>query len=65
MENSLTKNQLEGMVLQKIDDSKAFENLSLNRKYTLENKLKFKELSEKYSIEANRLMGLVFKWSVD
>ena len=56
------KDLLDGKILNFIDDSKAFENLSFNRRYTQENRDRFAQLSKKYSNIANELMELRFTW---
>ena len=61
--NTMTKDNVIGQALMAIDDSKAFENLSLNGRYTQVHREEFKVLSQKYSDQANHWMNLAYRWA--
>ena len=56
------KQALDGKIESFIDDRKAFENLSFNRRYTQKNRAHFKALSQKYSDIATELINLRLAW---
>ena len=61
--NTLTKDEMIGRALYEIDTKKAFENLSLNGRYTQAHREEFKIISEKHSEEANLFMQLAYHWN--
>ena len=56
------KDLLDGKIESFIDDRRAFENLSINGRYSVENKANFATLAEKYGKIATELLELRMAW---